>query len=233
MTVKITIPYEGEDFLVEITNEGIFSIVSADMEYEIAYAAMSGEDTNAMVLSMGLQVDPASFVCYSPNLDHTTLSHIAADWAEHAMQLSIHTGTRGKYELEHGVQTIRDFLAGRVSRETLEAEYESMGELSELAGNSASKAVWYAARVPLSPSNDDPVQSGETPAIAMAIRVAWQAEWTAENVARYRIGGEDSKSLLDAAAAERAWQAGCLARALEHVRAGKPWPKIRKTKRTP
>ena len=83
MSARFTAVFEGETFDIEITSDGELLLPGYEeqLEYEIAYAAMGGEKTLAIVLLARWESSPAEIMCHAINLPREVLIGLAADWA--------------------------------------------------------------------------------------------------------------------------------------------------------
>jgi len=189
------------------------------MEYEQAIAAFAGHDTNAMDVYTILQIDPITPLCKSPDLDLATLARLAVDWAEHSIRyLDKHDSDTPvlRNKIRRNLGTIKDFISGLVGDGALDRaktalELTARSTYNPVANHVAKSAV-YASMVPTRTLDTAGTALYSVSANSAANIAAWQAEWAADDTVDF------------GAKTERAWQIRHLVHALNHSKAGGPWP---------
>lgn len=138
-----TATFEGKSFEAEIIPDGDLVFVDGDIEYEIAFVAMGGDETPATKLLKAWRKDPIDVICNNLGLEDDTLRLLAADWAEHVLPIFEH-----KYPEDHqprlAIEATRDFVAGKITAAQLGKAREAAGAAA--AARAAAAGAAYRAR---------------------------------------------------------------------------------------
>lgn len=204
MSARRTATFENESFDVAISSDGELIIVDNDIEYDLAFVAMGGEETTALRLLDAWREDPTSVVCHNLGLDDDTLRFLAADWAEHVLPIFERKHPKDKRPRE-AIEAARNFVAGKTTAAQLEGT--NVAAWAAKSGASA-ESPWSAA--------------------AWSAAAAWAAAETKALTAAALAAKSACRAATDTAE-EQAWQVRHFVHVMECIQAGWSWPKIEET----
>jgi hypothetical protein len=236
MTLKMRVKVGKEMMDIEISDAGELSFPGQEeqLEYEIAYTAMGGTKTAALMWLSVWPAAPAEIICAdlldtgNSYLDRYRMVLLGADWVEHVLRI-YEEHNKGDSRPRYAVEAAVRYIDGLIDEDGLyEAHdaasmaYDEAVGISELHAASAACSAPRAAKSLLWGS--DPsiyVFDGASSAIVAA--GLWAVRDMDEN------DPDEDRVKMDARTAEASWQARHFVHVMKNLRDGKPWPKIEET----
>lgn len=189
---------------VEIGRDGALTILDAERDYKVAFAAMAGDLSNIQLLEELWVADPMHAIMYALDIPFDAKLRLAADYVEHT--LYGYEARRGSLVLR-ALGSVRRYADGRSNLKTLDAMYQRILKQE----TPAAKAAMYLL-----------THHGHTNHNV--------ALWCAASDVCVSKGGLVPTSRSESEIAEElAWQVRRFVDTMEALQAGKKWPPMEAT----